>query len=84
MTQSVTMTMDAWLEFGYRNGYCTPPVCYTHDGLPTSVFEDTEFEEGDPCVYVIRLFEDKDEKRAVEANHTPSVWRAINLDWRDE
>ena len=46
------LDFDQWLEIGVRSGWVSPPVCYTHDGLPTSVTEDAEFEDGsDPCVH---------------------------------
>ena len=73
------MTFDEWLAIGYENGWVGVPVCYTHDGLPTSASEDEEFETGDPCINVVRLYESTDVKRMVEENHSPSVWRAWNL-----
>jgi hypothetical protein len=37
-------------------GYCTRPVCATHDGLPSTDEEDAEWEDGyDPCVAAVRL-----------------------------
>jgi hypothetical protein len=67
-----------WLQEGITNGFCGPAVCYTHDGLPLSDQEYTEFEDGDPCVHIIRLYEDTEVKAAVEENHSPSIWRATN------
>ena len=32
----------------------------------------------DPCIHIIRLYEDDIHKKAVEANHEPSTWRATN------
>lgn len=75
------MTFDEWLAFGYKNGYCGPDVCQTHDGLPTTASEDAEFEDGDPCIHIVRLYESTDVKRDVEENHSPSVWRATNQGW---
>ena len=72
------MDFEEWLRIGIENGWAGPPVCYTHDGLPTSEAEDTEFEESDPCIHVIRLYDDADQKEGVESNHAPSVWRATN------
>jgi hypothetical protein len=44
-----------------------------------SVEEDAEFElGGDPCIHVIRLYDDEAVKISVEENHPPSVWRATN------
>ena len=72
------MDFEEWLKQGIENGWCGPSVCYTHDGLPTTVAEDEEFEEGDPCIHILRLYEDETVKIGVEANHGPSVWRATN------
>jgi hypothetical protein len=70
---------EQWLKFGIDKGWCGPSVCYTHDGLPSSEPEDSEFEDGgDPCMHIIRLYEDFMHKKAIEANHSPSTWRATN------
>jgi hypothetical protein len=71
-------TFDEWLQEGISNGFVGPAICYTHDGLPLSEQENEEFEEGDPCVHILRLYEDLEMKKAVEENHSPSVWRASN------
>jgi hypothetical protein len=72
-------TFEDWLEFGIAQGWCGPSVCDTHDGTPMAESELEEFEEGgDPCVHVIRLYEDLETKLSVEANHAPSIWRATN------
>lgn len=67
--------LKEWLEVGLDNGWCSPIVCYTHDGLPTTENEDRFFQENDPCIHIIRLYEDSSVKLAVEENHSPSVWR---------
>jgi hypothetical protein len=72
------MDFEEWIRIGVENGWAGPPVCYTHDGLPTTVDEDEEFETGDPCIHIVRLYEDTDEKSGVEENHSPSMWRASN------
>lgn len=72
------MDFEQWLELGIKEGWVGPAVCYTHDGLPTTEAEDAEFEEGDPCIHIMRLYEDVDTKLGVEANHSPSIWRATN------
>lgn len=72
------MDFEEWLALGHKNGWVGPPVCYTHDGLPTTAAEDEEFETGDPCVNILRLYEDAAEKSGVEENHSPSIWRATN------
>lgn len=72
-------TFSDWYEAGKAAGYCGPIVCNTHDGTPTTAAEDEAFEDGDdPCVPTIRPYGDADERAAVEANHSPTVWRASN------
>jgi hypothetical protein len=73
------VTFDEWLKIGMDEDWCGPPVCVTHDGVPSTAVEDEAVDEvGDPCLHIIRLYEDADVKAAVEANHSPSVWRATN------
>lgn len=75
-----TIDFNDWLKIGMDNGFVGPPVCETHDGLPTSQDEDEEFEDGaDPCIHVLRLYQDVEAKAAVERNHPPSVWRRTNM-----
>jgi len=70
------MTFDEWITYGIEKGWCGPPVCYTHDGLPMSEQEYAEFDEGqDPCTHVVRMYEDIDMKKSIEDNHSPSQWR---------
>lgn len=66
---------DEWMAYGIEQGWCGAPVCYTHDGLPESPEEEEEFQEGDPCIHIIRMYEDADHKKAIEDNHSPSIWR---------
>lgn len=76
------MTQEEWLRYGFEQGYCGPPVCYTHDGIPLALDEDESFMDGDdPCVHILRLYEDPTVREAVEANHSPSQWRASNQGW---
>jgi hypothetical protein len=72
------MTFDEWLAIGYANGWCGPTICETHDGLPLTASEEKEFEDGDPCIHILRLYEDEGVRNGVEENHGPSVWRASN------
>jgi hypothetical protein len=46
-----------------------------------SASEEKEFEDGDPCIHIVRLYESTDIKRDVEENHSPSIWRATNKGW---
>lgn len=73
------MDFEYWLEYGYKKGWVGPPICDTHDGTPISEEEFGQFEEGgDPCIHVLRLYEDKEHKEQVEHSHSPSIWRASN------
>jgi hypothetical protein len=73
------INFDEWLQLGLSNGFCGPAICYPHDGLPMTEEEDNQFSEGeDPCIHIIRLYEDLDVKTRVEENHSPSIWRATN------
>ena len=69
------MDFNHWLKYGIEQGFCGPPVCSTHDGIPTSHAEDLEWEEHDPCIHVIRPYIDRDHKEEVERCHLPSKWR---------
>lgn len=69
------MTLNEWLKIGVELGYVGPPVCYMHDGLPTSEEEDEDWELSDPCLHILRLYESPEAKIAIEENHSPSVWR---------
>ena len=67
------VSFDEWLQVGLDHGFCTPPVCEIHDGLPTTAEEDEEFINGnDPCIHIMRLFESPLVKELVEQNHSPS------------
>jgi hypothetical protein len=70
------LTFDEWISYGIEKGWCGPPVCFTHDGLPMSDQEYAEFDEGqDPCSHIVRMYEDIDMKKSIEENHSPSQWR---------
>jgi hypothetical protein len=70
------ITFDEWISYGIEKGWCGPPVCFTHDGLPMSDQEYAEFDEGqDPCSHIVRMYEDIDMKKSIEENHSPSQWR---------
>jgi hypothetical protein len=54
-----TVTLDEWLQTGLEQGYCSRPVCNTHDGLPATEEEDERWEDGDdPCVFAVRIYID--------------------------
>jgi hypothetical protein len=62
-----------WIKVGIENGWCGPPVCSAHDGTPMAESEYDEFD--DVCIHIIRLYQNDDHKREVEASHSPSIWR---------
>lgn len=52
------MTYEEWLTYGIEQGYCSKPVCNTHEGLPSTPEEDDMWEDGwDPCVFAVRLMD---------------------------
>jgi hypothetical protein len=70
---------ETWVREGFKRGWCGPPVCAIHDGLPSTEYEDEATDEGyDPCLHVLRLYESVSDKKLVELNHAPSRWRASN------
>ncbi len=64
----------AWLRRGIDAGWTTPTTCSTHDGFPTTAEEDEEFDEGDPCVHVVRLCGSREEQDAVRKNRPNLAW----------
>jgi hypothetical protein len=69
---------EVWLASGITAGWVGPPVCYVHDGLPTSEEEDPDANplwDEEQCIHILRLYPDDETKAAVEAHHAPSVWR---------
>jgi hypothetical protein len=69
-----------WIKLGIKKGWCGPPICITHDGIPTTPEQDAELDGGhDPCINMIRIYEDNIEQLLVEDNHQESVWRKSNF-----
>jgi hypothetical protein len=55
----LSVTFQEWIETGVKLGYCSEPVCNTHDGLPSTDEEDAMWEDGqDPCMPAVRLYAD--------------------------
>jgi hypothetical protein len=76
------MDFDTWVRVGYEAGWCSPPVCYSHDGVPMTATEIEELDAGEePCLHVIRLYESMDQKKGCEAQNPAAVWRATNQGW---
>lgn len=53
------MTQGDWIGLGVEKGWCSEPVCSTHDGMPViGEEEEAEWEAGhDPCVPAVRLLD---------------------------
>jgi len=50
-----------------------------------SMDEDEEFcEGGDPCIHVVRMYDDHIHRLAIESNDSPTNWRASNMGWSRE
>lgn len=70
------MTGEEWLAYGLAQGWVGPVVCSTHDGVPmTDAEADDHLDGGEPCIWVLRVYADDDERQAVERDHAPSQWR---------
>jgi len=59
-----------WLRVGVERGWCSEPVCATHDGLPRTDAEDQAWEDGwDPCEHAVRLWRgDEDDVFPVDSS----------------
>ena len=67
---------DEWIEIGVKMGWCSPPICDPHDGMPLSEEEATEYEEGsDPCIHILRLYYSDEHRKEVESYSSQAVWR---------
>jgi hypothetical protein len=73
------MNFEQWLDIGLAHRWCGPSVCYTHDDIPLTESELDEFDKGDPCINIIRLYENPGHAAAVEQFHEASAWRERKL-----
>jgi hypothetical protein len=74
--EEIDLDFNSWIAYGINKNFCGPPVCTTHDGIPMTEEESNEFDEGyDPCIHVMRPYDNLEERQAIEANHSPSIWR---------
>lgn len=74
MTDPNDLDYMTWLEYGITRRWITPPVCSTHDGVPSTPHEDDQWEEGhDPCLPILRIITD-DTRTALEVHH-PLLFR---------
>jgi hypothetical protein len=66
------MTFEDWLAIGREHGFCSLPVCSTHDGIPMSDRELEKWDGGDDlCIHILRLYEDEKTMREVDKNVPP-------------
>ena len=67
-----------WLKQGQEQGWCSEPVCPTHDLLPTEEWEDELIEEGDDlCQTAVRLY-------GPYAPHEPTPERVFTIHTNNE
>lgn len=71
------LNFSDWMKYGIEKGWCGPPVCYTHDGLPMTITEFDSEDLDEHCIQILRMYEDDAMKKEVEENHSPSTWRNI-------
>lgn len=69
------LVFEDWIKYGIEKGWCGPPVCYTHDGLPMTEEESQTDDLDAYCLHVVRMYDDIETKSSVEENHSPSLWR---------
>jgi hypothetical protein len=61
------MLFQDWIAMGREHGFCSLPTCSTHDILPMSEEENTEWDKGnDPCCVVVRVYQTREEYEEVE------------------
>ena len=63
------MEFGEWLRIGRDNDWVSEIVCDTHDGVPMSEAEWKEFEELDPCISIMRVYDSKEHKIEIEGNN---------------
>lgn len=67
-----------WLRYGLVRHWVSPPACYSHDGVGFTSEEEIQFEEGgDPCIWLMRVYEDIDMAKELEQCHSPYSWRRL-------
>jgi hypothetical protein len=73
-------TQHEWIAMGIRRGWCGPPVCVIHDGIPATHDETEQLDEGlDPCIHMMRPYHDSIEQLVIEDNHPETNARKRNF-----
>jgi hypothetical protein len=62
----IDLNFDQWLDYGVKQGYCSPQVCATHAGIP-SVDDEDMSEDNDFCVHIVRLGTPEDWQSDIES-----------------
>ncbi len=72
-----SIDFDKWMQIGIENGWCGPPVCYLHDGLPLTPEEEETMYDGteEYCIHIVRMYDSEETAKKVVENHSPSQWR---------
>jgi hypothetical protein len=69
-------TFEEWLDQGIKLGHCSPVICNTHDGNGLTEEQEAEFDDGgDPCVFVIQVFETDEDRVFLFENFPPFKYR---------
>lgn len=80
--ETESFTFEKWAKYGWLKGWCSPPMCATHDGLPTSYQEEEQMFDGDDiCIHIIRLYDDAQHASEIVDANSPVQWRATNQGW---
>ena len=65
--KGIAISKVDWIKQGVEHGYCSYPVCEFHDGVPVTKEESEQMMEDNPCILIMRVYKDEDEKGAVES-----------------
>lgn len=75
------MNFREWATYGMEHGWVSPPICYFHDGLE---FDNEQTEEidagGDPCVWLIHIYDSDEQRAEIEEKHAAYKWRKIGYE----
>lgn len=64
------MDVSEWIEYGRRRDWISEPFCDIHDVIPLTPVERNDLEIGsDPCITVIRLYENPEQKAEAEKDN---------------
>lgn len=67
---TMELSFDEWLNFGIKNNWISPISCATHDGVPSTEEEESSWEDGgDPCQFVVRIWNDGEAPSAFWQKH---------------